>query len=156
RPAVEALEERAVPATFTVTNLSDAGAGSLRDAIDRANAALDADTIVFAPSVRGGTRALSIADPAAPAATYTEQLAGPSALVVRSPVTIQGTGETLTRANGAAAFRLFQVMATGNLTLRDLTLTNGLAQGGAGGGGGGGAAGMGGAVYNQGILSVVG
>src|SRR3990172_2847171 len=34
-------------ATFTVTNTDDAGAGSLRDAIDNANAAADADTITF-------------------------------------------------------------------------------------------------------------
>src|SRR5262249_46184620 len=45
---------------------------------------------------------------------------------------------------------LFQVTAAGNLSLLNLTLSNGLAQGGAGAGSGGGAAGLGGAVYNQG------
>jgi hypothetical protein len=35
-------------ATFTVTNNADSGAGSLRQAIDDANAAAGADTIVFA------------------------------------------------------------------------------------------------------------
>ena len=34
RLAVEPLEDRCVPATFTVLNTSDAGTGSLRDAID--------------------------------------------------------------------------------------------------------------------------
>ena len=41
------LEERAVPATFTVTNINDSGAGSLRQAIADANAATDTDSIVF-------------------------------------------------------------------------------------------------------------
>jgi hypothetical protein len=48
----------------------------------------------------------------------------------------------------------------GNLTLIDLTLENGLAQGGAGGsssqGGGGGGLGAGGAIYNQGTLTLQG
>ena len=37
----------ASPATFTVTNTADSGAGSLRQAIDDANAAAGADTIAF-------------------------------------------------------------------------------------------------------------
>lgn len=44
---IEYLEKRIAPATFVVTNLNDSGAGSLRDAVDRANAAPGADTIVF-------------------------------------------------------------------------------------------------------------
>ena len=50
---VELLEARAVPATFTVLNLTDSGAGSLRQAILDANAALGADVIAFAPAVHG-------------------------------------------------------------------------------------------------------
>ncbi|MFO0807928.1 MAG: right-handed parallel beta-helix repeat-containing protein [Gemmataceae bacterium] len=41
------LEDRTVPATFAVTTLSDAGAGSLRQAIIDANAAPGADVIQF-------------------------------------------------------------------------------------------------------------
>jgi hypothetical protein len=37
RPAIEALEDRAVPSTFTVTNVLDSGAGSLRAAITAVN-----------------------------------------------------------------------------------------------------------------------
>ncbi|MHA3771808.1 right-handed parallel beta-helix repeat-containing protein [Verrucomicrobiota bacterium sgz303538] len=44
---IEYLEKRIAPATFVVTNLNDSGAGSLRDAVDRANAAPGADKIVF-------------------------------------------------------------------------------------------------------------
>src|SRR5262249_27702977 len=54
-PGLEALEDRAVPAaTFTVTNLNDAGPGSLRQAIADSNAIqTDADTIVFRPGLTG-------------------------------------------------------------------------------------------------------
>ena len=44
---VEALEDRLAPATFTVTNTNDSGAGSLRASIASANAAAGADTIAF-------------------------------------------------------------------------------------------------------------
>ena len=40
-------------ANFTVTNTNDSGAGSLREALDDANSAPDADRILFAPSVTG-------------------------------------------------------------------------------------------------------
>ena len=155
---VERLEDRCTPATFTVTTLADAGTGSLRDAIDQANTVNDADTIVFAGAAVGGTIGLSTFINLAAGTAAVPQPAGPSAFIITSPITIQGTGETLTRT-GAAAFRLFQVTAAGNLSLRNLTLSNGLAQGGAGGASvnaGGGAAGLGGAVYNQGTLTVSG
>jgi hypothetical protein len=48
RLLVEALEDRLAPATFTVTNTDDAGTGSLRQAITRANATPGGDTIAFA------------------------------------------------------------------------------------------------------------
>src|SRR5262245_26277353 len=66
---------------------------------------------------------------------------------------------------GTAAFRLFYVsggleanLPAGKLTLMNVVLTGGLAQGGAGGNagaggsGGGGAAGMGGAIFNEGTV----
>lgn len=48
RPGIEALEDRLAPATFTVTNINNAGAGSLRQAILQANATPGADVINFA------------------------------------------------------------------------------------------------------------
>ena len=51
RLLLQALEDRTVPATFTVTNTSDSGAGTLRDAIAQANANTGADAIVFDPNV---------------------------------------------------------------------------------------------------------
>ena len=57
-PALGACSLLAVPATaqaedFTVTNLADDGNGSLRDAIDDANAAGGADRILFASKLSG-------------------------------------------------------------------------------------------------------
>src|SRR3954466_5072918 len=40
-------------ATFTVTNLNDSGAGSLRDAIVSANTTAGADVITFQPGLTG-------------------------------------------------------------------------------------------------------
>src|SRR5262249_41692755 len=47
KPRVEALESRVAPATFTVTSLADSGAGSLRDALAKADNRLGPDTIKF-------------------------------------------------------------------------------------------------------------
>ncbi|MFO0954705.1 MAG: right-handed parallel beta-helix repeat-containing protein [Isosphaeraceae bacterium] len=47
RPQVERVEPRRLLATITVTTSDDSGPGSLRDAITRANAAPDLDTIAF-------------------------------------------------------------------------------------------------------------
>src|SRR6266540_1870508 len=51
RLAVERLEDRTVPAI--VTNLNDAGAGSLRQAILAANATPEAETITFQAGLSG-------------------------------------------------------------------------------------------------------
>jgi hypothetical protein len=51
--AGERLEDRHLLATFVVTNLLDAGAGSLREAVTQANEAAGADTIRFAPALAG-------------------------------------------------------------------------------------------------------
>ncbi len=48
RPALEALESRLAPAAFAVTNASDSGPGSLRQAILDANATPGADYVRFA------------------------------------------------------------------------------------------------------------
>src|SRR6478672_3432891 len=54
RPQLEALEDRCVPSTFTVTNLKDDGsAGSLRQRIDAANNHPGADAVVFKPGLEG-------------------------------------------------------------------------------------------------------
>src|SRR5439155_25960801 len=67
------------------------------------------------------------------------------------PLTIVGNGGTIARsaAPGTPAFRLFDVADGGSLTLEDLTLTGGLAQGT-------GAAAYGGAVCSAGTLALSG
>ncbi len=107
----------------------------------------------------------------APGGTYTisapsDWWYGPNAFpAVSSAITINGNGATIIRAPGSPRFRFFFVssgfstLPAGTLTLNDLTLTGGLAQGGHGGdggGGGGGGAGLGGAIYNQGTLNLSG
>jgi hypothetical protein len=62
RPLVEPLEDRRVLSTFAVTNLGDAGAGSLRQALLDANNTAEADLITF--QVSGTIRLMSGALPA--------------------------------------------------------------------------------------------
>ena len=163
RPRLEELESRLAPAAFTVNTLADSPngtgtgfVGDLRYCVSQANFFGGANTIQFDSSLGAGTVDLQFftnpsigSDP------------GSTALVVVGDITIIGAGQTITRDAAAAPFRLFLVTGSGNLTLENLTLTNGLAQGGAGGGsqpgvtGGGGGAGLGGAIYNQGQLTLL-
>jgi len=84
--------------------------------------------------------------------------------IVDRTLTINGNGAVLVRDNAAPAFRFFYVKglagnALGRLTLNSVELRNGLAQGGNGGGGangGGGGAGMGGAIFNHGMVILLG
>ena len=150
---VELLECRDVPATFTVSTLADTGVDSLRQAIADANGAAGDDSIVFAGAAVGGTISLL---------TMGGTSFGPNALEVTSTIIITGGGETIARGGAAPNFRLFYVSTGGNLTLSNVTLSNGLARGGNGGtnlarngGGGGGGLGAGGAIYNQGTVSIL-
>jgi hypothetical protein len=91
---------------------------------------------------------------------------GPNGLPqISSSVTINGGGATIQRRAGSPNFRLFYVsgglsynsktgagLPAGALTLLNLTLSGGVAQGGNGVGQAGGGTGMGGAIFNQGVL----
>jgi hypothetical protein len=95
---------------------------------------------------------------------------GPSGLpAIASEITVVGNGATIMRSDTAGLpFRLLFVGANpidpdtrdyatpgaGDLTLRDLTLRGGLGQGGDAIVGGGGGAGMGGAIFNQGEVTL--
>lgn len=127
RTLVEALEERCLLATFAVTNLNDAGAGSLRAAILSANALAGADIVEFQEGL-SGTITLT-----------TGQLAISDSLEINGP----GAGK-LTIANGSGASRVLAFMS-GTSTLLGVTVTGGSLPAGVQSGAG---------VYNAAVLTV--
>jgi adhesin/invasin len=129
QPATPALAARPLasnisgPLSVTVTSMADNGPGTLRDAID--NGAIN---ITFAAS---GVISLT---------------SGP--IMIGTGVSIDGGANSIT-ISGNNQSRIF-VINGDYVTLKRLTLINGLAKGGKGAdglGGGGGAAGLGGAVF---------
>ena len=109
----EALEPRALLATFTVTNLLNAGAGSLRAAINQANANPGADEIAFAVA---GTVPLSTALPAITDAVSIDGSTAPG--FVGSPrLTVNFRGQTGLRfapgSDGSSLTSLALVRASG-------------------------------------------
>ena len=146
------------PTSYVVTDATD-GPGSstdvtLRYAITQSLAAGGNTTITFDPSLAGLTIALT-SDDASGNHGY-----GPTAFVIDEPsITIDGSAAPGLTISGDGARRVFAVNETASLTLEDLTVSDGLAQGTAGGlsdagtaagGGGGGGAGLGGGVFNDG------
>ncbi len=160
RLALALLLAAAVPAwaaTLTVSNSNDNGAGSLRAQIA---AAASGDTIVFAAALDGAT--ISLTTFSNDISTGSKQF-GPSAFFITGSqtLTIDATANGLTQgvviarssAAGTANFRLFDVGVGSSLTLRGVTLVNGYAEGGSSLFGGG-ALGAGGAIFNQGTLTL--
>jgi len=109
-------------ATFNVTNTNNAGAGSLRQAINNANSN-PGSTIQFASG-------LGTITPTAPLPAITAN------------VTINGALNTV---SGNNAFQVFFVKS-GTVSINNITIANGKAQGGTSADNGGGAAGMGGGL----------
>src|SRR6185312_1100535 len=155
-PGALLLSANAFATTWTVTNTADtAGSCSssctLRAAINSAGAG---DTITFANAINGSTIALTLSsnDTSVGSTEF-----GPSAFFLTNgaALTIDGSGHGITIARLATqpAFRLFDIDANSSLTLKGLTLRNGLARGGSSYGGGG-ALGAGGAIFNQGTLAM--
>jgi hypothetical protein len=105
RLALESLESRRLLATFTVTNLDDAGAGSLRQAVIDANSMPGADTVDL--SAVSGTIALTSGE-----------------LDITEALTIDGPGQHVLTIDAQQQSRIFNV-PTGDLTIAGLTLTGG-------------------------------
>src|SRR5262249_6628548 len=115
RPRLEPLEDRSVPATFTVLNLADAGDGSLRQAVLNANALPGADTIRFADGLVG-----------------TIGLTG-GQLSIADHLTIDGPRAGRLAVSGNGQSRVFRISGGLTVAIDDLTITGGRAVGDGGG-----------------------
>lgn len=104
----------------TLSDLDDgdisAGNLSLREAVRLANEAAGADTILFDPSLAGGTITLTGGQ-----------------LDITDEVTITGLGADQLTISGGGASRIFGSVGTHDVTIEDLTLTDGSAIGARGG-----------------------
>ncbi|WP_406698511.1 choice-of-anchor Q domain-containing protein [Singulisphaera sp. Ch08] len=111
-PDFESLEGRVVLSTFTVTNANNDGVGSLRTAIDLANADPAQDTIDFASSATGTITLQS----ALPALSTAILLSGPGSSVL----TVARSADPST-----PEFRIFDVMAGAEVAISGLTISGG-------------------------------
>jgi hypothetical protein len=136
RPLLESLEDRSLPSTFTAGSVTD-----LIGDINAANQAGGSNTIVLAANT---TFDLTAAN------NTTNGTNGLPVIAAKDNLAITGQGgDILQRDPAAPAFRLFDVGGHAALTLSNLTLQYGLASGS-------GSAAEGGAIYNQGTLSLNG
>lgn len=128
RLMVEALEDRAVPASFTAATVAE-----LIGAIDSANLSAEADTITLAPDKTFTLKEVNTGNGLPVIAASGDAL------------TVIGNGDTIERSTGrkTPAFRLFEAQAGASLTLQNLTLQ-------------GGSDPIGGAVLNLGTLTMIG
>lgn len=149
----------AAAATMTIPNglvaIANDGQCSLLEAVENANS----DAAVYADCPAGsGTDTIELAVSGNyQLITPTNYTYGPAGFEVRSHIIIQGQGATIGRG-GSTPLRLIYVAPLSQLELFDLVLQNGYAQGGDGGisywASGGGAGGLGGAIFNRGLLTI--
>jgi hypothetical protein len=150
RLAVEALEDRLAPATFTVTLPTDSGptnslitplgpgtVGDLRNAIFQADQSPDADNVIDLSGLSGTVDLAAMLPP-----IFT--LNGGS-------LTIIGPGQQNLTISGEGEVRPFFILE-GDVSISNLTIANGLAKGGNGGPGAGGGAGLGGGLLIDGTV----
>jgi hypothetical protein len=134
---IEQLEDRTLPSSYTAFTVSDLIAD-----VNAANAAGGSNTITLAASTTFTLTAVN---------NTTDGATGLPVIAANDNLTIAGNGDTLQRstASGTPAFRLLDVAARGSLTLQNLTLQGGwsIDQSGPG---------LGGAILNQGALTLNG
>src|SRR5687767_2542582 len=112
RLCLETLEGRCLLSTFSVLNLLDSGAGSLREAVVEANSAPGADLIRFAPEARDGTIALTGGQ-----------------LSITDDLTIEGPGADRLTVSGNDASRVFRIGSGVAVSIDGLTISHGRAVG---------------------------
>jgi Domain of unknown function (DUF4347) len=108
-----------VLATFSVTNISDSGAGSLRAAISSANTTVGADVINFTGSI--------FKDAIPDVITLTT-----GQLTISSDITITGTGASKLSISGQNSLRVFEIAGASKVTISGLSITEGSAPDGGG------------------------
>jgi predicted outer membrane repeat protein len=117
------LELRITPSTFTVTTTADDGSpGSLRGAINAANAAGGAQTVTLGAGLFKLTR------------FSTTETSTAGDLDVTCDLTFIGQNSASTFIDGGGVDRLFDVQAALNVSFQNVTLQNGLGQSGDSGG----------------------
>jgi hypothetical protein len=137
RPRLEALEDRWLPSTLTVTSTSDGSAGSLRAEI---TAAQSGDTIVFSPKLfRSGRTATITLTSGELDLTKNLTIQGPGA----AELTISGYSPAQRRGGISTDVRVFEVAPDTTVTLNGLTIAHGFADNGGG-------------ILNQGTLTISG
>src|SRR5262249_41090358 len=138
RLVLEELEGRLAPATLTVNSFADDTTSgdrlvTLREAViasetktmdDLGQTGTGNDSITFASSLATKTITLTLAD--------SNKAFGPTALVITGTIAIDGIAGGIT-ISGNNTERIFVVASGATLTLQDLTITGGKAQGGDGG-----------------------
>jgi hypothetical protein len=121
-PYIEYLENRIAPATFIVTNVNDAGAGSLRQAVLDANASPGADTILFRGDASNGEINLSTGE-----------------ILITDNINIKGPGAGKLTINAQNLSRIFHIndgtAAVKNVTISGLSMIEGNSGAGSFGGG---------------------
>jgi hypothetical protein len=98
-------------ATFTVSNTSNAGAGSLRQAVTDSNNAAGSDTIVFDPAVFSTPQTITLAS-----VITINPATGDS-------LTITGPGANLLTISGNNATRIFDISSGDTASISGITFT---------------------------------
>ena len=113
RPTVMGLEDRTLLSMYTVGNLNDSGAGSLRQGILDANSTSGADVIDFQPGLTGTITLTS------------------GELAITDDLTITGPGAGALTVSGNGASRVFDITGTPTVSISGLTIADGMAGSGA-------------------------